>query len=308
MGLGKTHLLQGVGNEILKRYPKKKIVYVTSEKFTNELIEAIGNHKTDQLRKKYREIDVLIVDDIQFLAHKQQTQIEFFHTFNELHQVKKQIILSSDRPPKELVQLERRLQSRFEMGMIVDVAMPDFETRCAILQSKCQDRGIILSQEVIEFIAHNVQTSIRELEGVLQQAIAQYELSQVTPTIKTIGPLLLKLNKNQRLIGYANEYASKSKATTIEDVMREVAPFYHVSVDDVLGESRRKEIVLARSVVMYIAKHDLKMTFERIGELMGGRLHSTVMHSCTKIEKILKKDEHLKRDINGLRLELGLLS
>lgn len=308
VGLGKTHLLQGTGNEILKRYPKKRIVYVTSEKFMNELIEAIGNHKTEQLRKKYRNIDVLIVDDVQFLAQKQQTQIEFFHTFNELYQVKKQIILSSDRPPKELSQLEARLQSRFEWGMIVDVQMPDFETRCAILHSKCQDRGIILSNEVIEFIAHNVQSSIRELEGVLQQAIAQYELTHVTPTIKTIGPTLMKLNKNQRIVGYNSYSGPRTKATTVEDVMNVVGPFYHVTGEDILGETRKKEIVTARSVVMYIAKQDLSMTFERIGELLGGRLHSTVMHACNKVEKAMKKDENFKRDINGLRLELGLLS
>ncbi|MFN7160604.1 MAG: chromosomal replication initiator protein DnaA [Candidatus Gracilibacteria bacterium] len=308
VGLGKTHLLQGTGNEILKRYPKKRIVYVTSEKFMNELIEAIGNHKTDQLRRKYRNIDVLIVDDVQFLAQKQQTQIEFFHTFNELYQAKKQIILSSDRPPKELSQLEARLQSRFEWGMIVDVSMPDFETRCAILHSKCQDRGIILSNEVIEFIAHNVQSSIRELEGVLQQAVAQYELTHVTPTIKTIGPTLMKLNKNQRIIGYNSFQGPRTKATTVEDVMNVVGPFYHVTGEDILGETRKKEIVTARSVVMYIAKQDLGMTFERIGELLGGRLHSTVMHACNKVEKAMKKDENMKRDINGLRLELGLLS
>lgn len=308
VGLGKTHLLQGTGNEILKRYPKKRIVYVTSEKFMNELIEAIGNHKTEQLRKKYRNIDVLIVDDVQFLAQKQQTQIEFFHTFNELYQVKKQIILSSDRPPKELSQLEARLQSRFEWGMIVDVSMPDFETRCAILHSKCQDRGIILSNEVIEFIAHNVESSIRELEGVLQQAVAQYELTHVTPTIKTIGPTLMKLNKNHRMIGYNSFQGPRTKATSVEDVMNVVGPFYHVTGEDILGETRKKEIVTARSVVMYISKQDLNMTYERIGELLGGRLHSTVMHACNKVEKAMKKDENMKRDINGLRLELGLLS
>lgn len=308
VGLGKTHLLQGTGNEILKRYPKKRIVYVTSEKFMNELIEAIGNHKTEQHRKKYRNIDVLIVDDIQFLAGRKQTQEEFFHTFNELYQSKKQIILSSDRPPKELSQLEARLQSRFEWGMIVDVSMPDFETRCAILHTKCQDRGIILSNEVIEFIAHNVQSSIRELEGVLQQAIAQYELTHVTPTVKTIGPILMKLNKNQRIVGYTSFQGPRTKATSVEDVMNVVGPFYHVTGEDILGETRKKEIVTARSVVMYIAKQDLNMTFERIGELLGGRLHSTVMHACNKVEKSMKKDENFKRDINGLRLELGLLS
>ena len=251
---------------------------------------------------------MLIVDDIQFLAQKQQTQIEFFHTFNELYQAKKQIILSSDRPPKELSQLEARLQSRFEWGMIVDVQLPDFETRCAILQSKCQERGIILSHEVIEFIAHNVQSSIRELEGVLQQAIALYELNNVTPTVKTIGPLLMKLNRNQRLVGYHMDQGHRQKATSVEDIMNVVAPFFHVTGEDILGDTRKKEIVHARSIVMYVAKMDLNMTYERIGELMGGRLHSTVMHACNKVEKEMKKDENFKRDVNGLRLELGLLS
>lgn len=307
VGLGKTHLLHATGNEVAKRFPKKKIVYVTSEKFTNELIAAIGHQKTDELRKKYRSIDVLIIDDIQFLANKQQTQMEFFHTFNELYQLKKQIIISSDRPPKELTQLEPRLQSRFEWGMTVDVQFSAFETRCAILKAKCEERSILLSQEVIEFIAHNVHSSIRELEGVLNQAIALYELEHITPTIKSIGPILMKLNQNKKLYGYSYNPTGRSRANSLEEIIDSAVAFYRVSKEDILGESRKKEIALARQVAMYIAKNDLDLTYEKIGELMGGRLHSTVMHSCTKIQQMCKKDENFKRDVNSIRLELGFI-
>ena len=306
VGLGKTHLIQGTGNEVLKRFPKKKIVYVTSEKFMNELIEAIGNHKTDALRKKYRNIDVLIIDDIQFLAQKQQTQMEFFNTFNELYQDKKQIIISSDRPPKELTQLEERLKSRFEWGMIVDVQFPDFETRCAILRAKCQERGISLSFEVLEFIAHNISSSIRELEGVLNQALALYELNNITPSIKSIGPMLMKLNRKP-LYGYNDMMQPRVRAKSIEEIIDGVAEFFHIAPEDIQSDSRKKEFVNARQLVMYLAKEDLKLTYERIGELLGGRIHSTVMHACSKVEKLLKKDEELKRDVNALRMNLGLL-
>lgn len=308
VGLGKTHLIQATGNAILSRFPRKKIVYVTSETFTNELIAAIGSHKTEALRRKYREIDVLIIDDVQFIAHKQQTQQEFFHTFNELYEAKKQIILSSDRPPQELKQLEDRLRSRFEWGMIADVQFPDFETRCAILNIKCRQRGILISTEVLEFIAHNVHSSIRELEGILNQALAQYELENITPTINTMGPILMKHNRDRKILGYNEHQGNRQRATSVEEIIECVGSFYKVSSDDILGESRKKEISLARQVVMYIAKNDLDMTYERIGELMGGRIHSTVIHSCTKVQKAMKKDETFRRDINSLRQMLGILS
>lgn len=308
VGLGKTHLIQATGNAILSRFPKKKIVYVTSETFTNELIAAIGNHKTEALRRKYREIDVLIIDDVQFIAHKQQTQQEFFHTFNELYEAKKQIILSSDRPPQELEQLEDRLRSRFEWGMIADVQFPDFETRCAILQMKCRQRGLMFSQEVMEFIAHNVHSSIRELEGVLNQAVAQYELNNITPTVNNIGPILMKLNRDRKLYGFNQQQANRQRATTIEEIIAVVGPWFKVTSDEILGDSRKKAISLARQVAMYIAKNDLDMTYERIGEQMGGRIHSTVIHSCVKVQKQMKKDEKFRHDINSLRMELGILS
>ncbi len=307
VGLGKTHLLQAIGNEVLRRFPKKKIVYLTSEKFTNEIVMAIQKRNTEELRKRYRSIDVLIIDDIQFLANKVTTQIEFFHTFNELYQDKKQIILSSDRPPKELSELEGRLTSRFESGMIVDVGFPDFETRCAILRKKALKRGVHLSNDVLEFIAHNVLHSIRELEGVLNQALAMYELSNITPTISTIGPLLQKLNKTNSLAGYTNGMSKKGRATKLSEVVEKTSIFFHISSEEILGESRKKDIAHARQIIMYIAKNDLDMTFERIGEELGGRLHSTVIHSCTKISEAIKTDDNLSRDINSIRHELGLL-
>lgn len=307
VGLGKTHLLQAVGNAIHKKDKKKAVVYSTSEKFLNEVVEAVQKRQTDKLRSKYRQIDVLIIDDIQFLANKDQTQIEFFHTFNVLYEARKQIILSSDRPPKELVLLEPRLRSRFESGMIVDVQFPDFETRLAILREKCQERGVMMSHDVLEFIAHNCLHSVRELEGILNQALAQYELVHKIPTIRSIGPILQKLNKNTPLTGYvAQEHTTH--AQTEAEVIAHIARYYKVSSEDICGDSRKKEIALPRQIAMYFCKVELGKTYERIGEMFGGRLHTTVMHAVQKIQTLIKKEGSLARDIALLSEELGFTS
>jgi chromosomal replication initiator protein len=306
VGLGKTHLLQGTGNEILKRYPKKIVVYATSEKFTNEVIEAIRNRKGDKLREKYRQVDVLIIDDIQFLANKEQTQIEFFHTFNTLHEAHKQIIISSDRPPKELDSLEPRLRSRFEWGMMADVGFPDFETRVAILQMKAQEKGVFISNDVMAFIASNVTESVRELEGVLHQAIALYELRNITPTVKSIAPMLKKLHSADKLVGLPDS-GSVDGVRTIEDIVRVIADYYKLRPEDLIGDNRRADIVLARQIAMYIAKKYFKMTFQYIGTHFHDRIHTTVMHACDKIIKEMEEDKQLKRDINALLHDMGVL-
>ncbi len=306
VGLGKTHLLQGTGNEILKNFPRKTVVYATSEKFTNEVIDAIRNRRAEKLREKYRMIDVLIIDDIQFLANKEQTQIEFFHTFNTLYESHKQIIVSSDRPPKELDLLEPRLRSRFEWGMMVDVGFPDYETRVAILQTKCQERGLFISQDVLSFIASNVTDSVRELEGVLQQAVALYELKHITPTVKSIAPMLKKLHNNSPLKGAPVEQ-EQQETRDLTDILARVADYFKLLPEDVLGESRRADIALARQVAMFIAKKYYKYTYQHIGTHFKDRIHSTVMHSVEKIEQKMKTDKQLVRDINALLHEMGVL-
>jgi len=306
VGLGKTHLLQGTGNEILRRFPKKVVVYATSEKFTNEVIEAIRNRRGDKLREKYRQVDVLIIDDVQFLANKEQTQIEFFHTFNTLHEAHKQIIISSDRPPQELDFLEPRLRSRFEWGMMVDIGFPDFETRVAILQMKVQEKGIFISNDVLSFIAANVTESVRELEGVLNQAIALYELRHITPTVKSIAPMLKKLHTHTKIVGMPDS-VSPNGVRSVEDIVRVVADYYKLLPEDLMGDSRRADIVLARQIAMYIAKKYFKMTYQYIGTYFQNRIHTTVMHAVEKIETEMETDKQLKRDINALLHDMGVL-
>lgn len=303
VGLGKTHLLQAIGNEVLKRFPRKVVVYTTSEGFTNEFVDAIRARKTEKLREKYRKIDVLIMDDVQFLAGKEQTQIELFHTFNTLYEMKKQIVLSSDRPPKELDLLEQRLRSRFEWGMIVDIGFPDVETRTAILQQKCQERGVFISADVLSFIASNVQESIRELEGVLNQAVANFELRSMTPTVKNIAPMLRKLYPRTKLVGTGEE---QQEVRSIAAVIARVAEYYRLEGADLVGENRRADISAARQVAMYIAKKYLKLTYQHIGEAFGKRIHTTVMHSVDKVAKELAKNPQLQRDVNALLAEFGM--
>jgi chromosomal replication initiator protein len=303
VGLGKTHLMQAIGNEILKKTPKKTIVYTTSEGFTNEFVDAIRGRKTEKLREKYRKIDILIMDDVQFLAGKEQTQMELFHTFNTLYEAHKQIVLSSDRPPKELNLLEPRLRSRFEWGMIVDIGFPDVETRTAILQQKCQERGVFISPEVLSFIASNVRDSVRELEGILNQAIANYELRNMTPTVQNMTPMLRKLYPHSQLVGVSDE--TQGRPENMDTLIESVARYYHLTQDDLRGDGRRSDIALARQVVMFIAKKNFRLTYQHIGEALGNRIHTTVMHAVEKIEREMKKDEQLQRDVNALSADLA---
>lgn len=306
VGLGKTHLLQATGNEILRNFPDKVVVYVTSERFTNEIIDAIGKRSAKSFKDKYRKVDCLIIDDIQFLANKEMTQVEFFHTFNDLYDNGKQIIISSDKPPKELKGLEARLTSRFEMGMIVDVQFPDFETRLAILHAKCREHQALIAPEVLEFVAHNVRNSVRELEGVLLQAIAQAQLENSTPTIRSVARIIKKLNKYDALAGYDENGEDRGVARSSEDVLEIVSGYYKMERDQLLGADRHKGVMRPRQIAMYLIRQELKHSYEEIGRLFSGRNHTTVMHAVDKIMKVLRKDEMVLRDVNALKCEMGL--
>jgi len=309
VGLGKTHLLQSIGNEILRNDPDKVVVYMTSERFTSEIVEAIGKRNSKAFKDRYRKVDCLIIDDIQFLANKDRTQEEFFHTFNELYDNNKQIIISSDRPPKELSGLQDRLVSRFEMGMIVDVSLPDYETRLAILHEKCREHEVLIHKEVLEFIAMNVHESIRELEGVLLQAIAQAQLEHTTPTVRSVAKIVKKLGRSKEVRGIVEAAAVDGPiqhVTNAEDIIEIVSAHFKIASDDILGTSRKKHIMLPRQVSMYLIRTELHQPYEQIGGTFGGKNHTTVMHAVEKIQVGLESDRQLLRDVNSIKKEMGL--
>jgi chromosomal replication initiator protein len=304
VGLGKTHLLQGVGNGIKKRNQNALVIYVTAETFGNNYVTAIKTRKMDQFNNRYRKVDVLIIDDIQFFAGKKGMQEAFFHVFNTLYDSSKQVIISSDRPPKELDNIDQRLTSRFEMGMVADIEFPEFETRLAILQEKVRQHQVIIENKVLEFIAQNVHHSVRELEGVLMQAIAEAELEESTPTILSVERVLRKLNRETEIVGGADTSPIQS-AQTVEDVISVVARHFGVNTEDVLGSRRLKEFVLPRQVAMYLIKEDFDHSLEHIGKLFGGRNHTTVLHGISTIRQRVTKDRSFSRDLNALRKEMG---
>ena len=295
VGLGKTHLMQAVGNEILRRDRSKRIEYVTIEGFTNEFINSISKKKSESFVEKYRNVDVLIIDDMQFLAGKEKTQDEFFHTFNALHQANKQIIISSDKPPKMLTMLEDRLISRFEMGITVDIQSPDLETRSAIIQSKATSQGIVLPLEVIDFIARHAQSNIRELEGTLTKVLAEAEHRGGEVTLQRIQQLL------------ASDAAARPKLRPIspKTIIDRVAAYFDLQPADICGTKRDKEIVVPRQVTMYLMREELGLSFPKIAAAIGGRDHTTAMHSVTKIEKLVESDENLRGDIMAIRERLN---
>jgi chromosomal replication initiator protein len=307
-GLGKTHLLQATGNEILKANPNRLVIYTTSEAFGNDYIQAVQKRKMDQFNNRYRKIDVLIIDDIQFLSGKNKTEEVFFHTFNALYDAGKQVIIASDRPPKELNELDKRLTSRFEMGMICDIQIPDYETRLAILQEKVRKHEVIIDPKVLEFIAVNVQSSVRELEGVLLQAIAEADLEKSTPTVRSVERVLRKHNRLTQIIGGSEiEDLNGLKIDSEDDIIDVVSKYFNVASDQVVGPSRKQEIALTRQVAMYMMKREMNYSLQHIGEIFGGRNHTTAMHSINNIKSRLKSDMGLRRDINALRKEMGLV-
>jgi len=287
VGLGKTHMLQSIGNYILSQDPSKKVKYASSEQFTNELISAISGKNTKAFKEIYRDIDILIIDDIQFLAGKEKTQEEFFHTFNTLYEKNKQIVLSSDRPPKAIPALEERLRSRFEGGMIADVGSPDYETRSAILKAKAKERNFEIPEESLNYIALHVQRNIRELQGALTRVMAICELKNEYPDIKVTTNIL------------ANTISQPiKKAINPKDILKLVAEFYGVSNNDLIMKNRKKEIVKPRQIAMYLMRSEIKSSFPSIGSWIGGRDHTTAMHAYEKILKEIEVDKTIEQEIN----------
>ncbi len=287
-GLGKTHLLQALGNEI-KNKKNKKIKYIPAQKFISGIISGIRNRNIEEFKKQYKDIDVLIIDDIQFLSGKEKTQEEFFHTFNELYEKNKQIVLSSDRPPKAINALTDRLRSRFEGGMIADINYPDTETRVAILKSKAEEKNFYISNDICEYIAENVQKNIREMEGILNKLIMYQNVSKKTIDLETTKKMLKSILK------------SPVASVSVSNIMKAVSSFYDINEKDIISSSRKKEIVKPRSIIIYFIRKELEYSFPFIGKKMGGRDHTTVMHSYNKIENELKTNEEIKEEISLIK-------
>ncbi|ACX51178.1 chromosomal replication initiator protein DnaA [Ammonifex degensii KC4] len=289
VGLGKTHLMHAIGHHILSRRPDLKVAYVTTEKFTNEMIDALQMNRTQQFREKYRNVDVLLIDDIQFLAGKERTQEEFFHTFNTLYEAARQIVISSDRPPKEIPTLEERLRSRFEWGLITDIQPPDFETRVAILRKKAQLENVTVPDETLLFIADRIQSNIRELEGAFIRVVAFAALTNSPITPETAATVLKDIF-----------HAPRKKEVTVETIQEVVAKYYNLKPEDLRGKKRHRAVALPRQIAMYLARELTDLSLPKIGELFGGRDHTTVLHACEKISAALKEDLKLQGVVSEL--------
>jgi chromosomal replication initiator protein len=289
VGLGKTHLMHAIGHYILQNNQKSKVVYVSSEKFTNELINSIKDDKNVDFRNKYRNIDVLLIDDIQFIAGKERTQEEFFHTFNALHESNKQIILSSDRPPKEIPTLEDRLRSRFEWGLIADIQAPDFETRMAILKKKADVENLNIPNEVMVYIATKIKSNIRELEGALIRIVAFSSLTNKDVSVELAAEALKDIISSKQ-----------SKQVTIDLIQDVVANYFNLKVDDLKSSRRTRNVAFPRQIAMYLSRKLTDMSLPKIGEEFGGRDHTTVIHAYEKISTNLKVDESLQNAVNDL--------
>ena len=289
VGLGKTHLMHAIGNRILKNYRNYKILYVTSEKFTNHMINAIKDNKMEVFRNQYRKIDVLLIDDIQFIAGKKQVQEEFFHTFNELYEEKKQIIISSDRPPKEIQLLEDRLKSRFEWGLLADISCPDYETRLAILRRKAQDEKILVDDIILANIATKIDSNIRELEGVFNKMIARASLMHTQISIELAENTI-------------NEFKAENEKVLSSDYVKEiVAKYFSVDKNDLSSNKRSNEIAFPRQIAMYLCREVANMSYPKIGEDFGNRDHSTVMHACKKIENEIKEKNNTRLIVESVK-------
>lgn len=289
-GLGKTHLMQAIGNYVLEKN-QAKILYVTTEDFLNDYISAVesGSGRAKDFKKRYRDVDVLLIDDVQFLSGKEGTQDEFFHTFNHLHQKNKQVVLTADRFPKAIKGLEKRLQTRFEGGMVADVGEPDFETRSAILRQSAKRQGKDVPGEVIDYLAENIKSSVRELEGALTKVLASAELSQSKLDAAFAAEILGNILRQTR------------QTITPDLIIRESCRYFKVSREDLIGPRRSKEIVYPRQITMFIIRNETNLSFPNIGREMGGKDHTTTLHGCKKIEKEINSNSQLKEDIAAIK-------
>jgi chromosomal replication initiator protein len=290
VGLGKTHLIQAVGNEIINTYKNKvNVLYVTSEKFINDVVWSIKNKRTEDMKKKYRDVDVLIIDDIQFIGGKQRTELEFFYTFNALYENNKQIIISSDRPPAVIPTLEERLRSRFEGGMIADITYPDYEMRFAILKLKAQEQGFFVEDKILEYIANKAQRNIRELEGILNKVIFYEQFKNQKIDTKKLDEIINEVSK------------STTKNISPSKIISVVADFYEINPSDITNKSRKQEIVEPRQIAVYLMRDLLKMSYPHIGEKLGKRDHTTALHAYEKIAKDLLQDQSLQQKIMAIK-------
>jgi len=293
VGMGKTHLMHAIGHYVLEHNPSAKVVYLSSEKFTNEFINSIRDNKAEDFRNKYRSVDVLLIDDIQFLAGKESTQEEFFHTFNTLHEESKQIIIASDRPPKEIPTLEDRLRSRFEWGLITDITPPDLETRIAILRKKAKADGLDIPNEVMLYIANQIDSNIRELEGALIRVVAYSSLINKDINADLAAEALKNIIPS-----------SKPKVVTILDIQKAVGAEYNVKLDDFKAKKRTKSIAFPRQIAMFLSREMTDFSLPKIGEEFGGRDHTTVIHAHEKISKLLETDQELQSKVEDIRESL----
>ncbi len=287
VGLGKTHLIQAIANHLLQQ--TKNILYVTSDEFISDLMRSIGNKTMEEFKRRYREVDLLIIDDIQFIRGKEATQYEVFNTFNDLYSHNKQIVFTSDRPPSAIPQLSDRLKSRFEGGMIVDIALPEFETRVAILRSKCQQKSFQVNDEILHVIADKIRSNVRELEGALNKVIARVQLLGTTVTPELVDKLIEG--------GHVHTKRTLNEDTIIDTVVTH----FHISKDGILSKSRKQELAHPRQIIMFLLREELKLTYPNIGEILGGRDHTTVMHAHSKIKKGLEQDSPLEQEIRLIK-------
>ena len=297
VGLGKTHLIQAIGNQMRKNNPSIMIMYASAEKFCNDFVASTKEGTAKNFQNRYRNVDLLLIDDIQFISGRDRTQESFFHTFNELHQQNKQIVMTSDRPPKAIPALEDRLKSRFEWGMIVDVAPPDLETRIAILQTKCGEKNFPLELQVIQLVATTIHNNIRELEGALNKIVAFHQLKNMVPTKESVQSLLTSLT-----IG------AMRRSVTADQMIDTVSQFYGITVEDMVGQSREKKFSYPRQVAMYLMRKELNMSYPTIGEDLGGRDHTTAMHADNKINMEIDNDLKLKQEVELIKQRLYINS
>lgn len=294
VGLGKTHLMQAIGNKRLEDHPETNVKYVTSEAFTNDFINAIQTNRTEEFRREYRDVDILMVDDIQFFAQKEGTQEEFFHTFNDLYNNDKQIVLTSDRVPQEIPKLQERLVSRFAWGLPVDITPPDLETRIAILKNKAKLDNLVIPNDTLAYIAGQIDSNVRELEGALSRVQAYSKLKDEPITTDLVYEALrgLKLSKDNRQL-------------SIVDIQNKVASYFHITINDLKGKKRMKSIVMPRQIAMYLAREMTSNSLPKIGKEFGGKDHTTVIHACDKIAEIIKLDSDLRKEISDIKSSLN---